>query len=73
LYLAVAGLASNFSAVKALVSGGIQRGHMKMHLSNILNQLAVPEKIRPLVINYFRDKTVSYSDVEDFVKTILNA
>jgi hydroxymethylglutaryl-CoA reductase len=73
MYLAVAGLASNFSAVKALVSGGIQRGHMKMHLSNILNQLAVPEKIRPLVINYFRDKTVSYSDVEDFVKTILNA
>ena len=32
-YLAVAGLASNWSAVHALTTTGIQKGHMKMHLS----------------------------------------
>ena len=36
--VAVAGLAQNFAAVKSLVTTGIQEGHMKMHLLNILNQ-----------------------------------
>ena len=31
------GLANNFSAIRSLVTKGIQRGHMKMHLMNILN------------------------------------
>ena len=35
----VAGLAQNFAAVRSLVTSGIQKGHMKMHLLNILNQL----------------------------------
>ncbi len=68
MYLAVAGLASNFGAVKALVSVGIQRGHMKMHLSNILNQLHVPEENRAEIQHYFQDKTVSFSAVEEFWK-----
>jgi len=66
MYLAVAGLASNFGAVKALVSVGIQQGHMKMHLSNILNQLHIPEEKRDEIRNYFQDKTVSYSAVEEY-------
>jgi hydroxymethylglutaryl-CoA reductase len=69
LYLAVAGLASNFGAVKALVSVGIQRGHMKMHLSNILNQLDVPEKKRGEIQQYFQDKIISFSAVEEFLKS----
>ena len=68
MYLAVAGLASNFSAVKALVSVGIQQGHMKMHLSNILNQLNVPEEKRSEIQAYFQDKPVSFSAVEEFWK-----
>ncbi|MGK0175054.1 MAG: hydroxymethylglutaryl-CoA reductase, partial [Ulvibacter sp.] len=36
--VAVAGLAQNFAAIKSLVTTGIQKGHMKMHLMNILNQ-----------------------------------
>ena len=37
--IAAAGLAQNFAAIKSLVTTGIQKGHMKMHLLNILNQL----------------------------------
>lgn len=66
MLLAVAGLASNFGAVKALVSVGIQEGHMKMHLSNILNQLNIPEERRAEIQHYFQDKTVSFSAVEEY-------
>ena len=69
MYLAVAGLASNFGAVKALVSVGIQQGHMKMHLSNILNQLQIPENRRTEIQEYFQDKTVSFSAVEEYWKS----
>jgi hydroxymethylglutaryl-CoA reductase len=68
MYLAVAGLASNFGAVKALVSVGIQQGHMKMHLSNIMNQLNIPEERRAEIQQYFQDKTVSFSAVEEYWK-----
>ena len=70
MYLAVAGLASNFGAVKALVSVGIQQGHMKMHLSNIINQLNIPEDRQADVQHYFRDKAVSFSAVEVYWLTI---
>ncbi|MDP2337783.1 MAG: hydroxymethylglutaryl-CoA reductase [Bacteroidota bacterium] len=66
MFLAVAGLASNFGAVKALVSAGIQQGHMKMHLSNILNQLNIPEERWAEIQQYFQDKTVSFSAVEEY-------
>jgi hydroxymethylglutaryl-CoA reductase len=36
---AVAGLAQNFAAIKSLITTGIQHGHMKMHLINMLNKL----------------------------------
>jgi hydroxymethylglutaryl-CoA reductase len=69
MYLAVAGLASNFGAVKALVSVGIQKGHMKMHLSNIMNQLEIPEEKRAQIQDYFQDKMVSFSAVEEYWKS----
>lgn len=67
MYLAVAGLASNFAAVRALVSGGIQQGHMKMHLSNIMNHLNVPMDKQEEVEKYFADKPISYSLVEQYL------
>src|SRR5690606_12112100 len=43
--VAAAGLAQNFAAIRSLITTGIQQGHMKMHLLNILNQLeASPEE-----------------------------
>ena len=70
MYLAVAGLASNFAAVRALVSVGIQKGHMKMHLSNIMNQLQIPEEHRSQIQAYFQDKTVSFSAVHEYWRII---
>ena len=41
--VAASGLAQNFAALKALTTSGIQKGHMKMHLLNTLNQLGASE------------------------------
>lgn len=66
---AAAGLANNFSAVKSLVTIGIQRGHMKMHLLNIMKQLGVPEHKKKDVIEYFKDKVVSVSAVRNLTES----
>ncbi|MEO6813459.1 MAG: hypothetical protein ABI172_05975, partial [Ginsengibacter sp.] len=60
---AAVGLANNFAAVKSLVTIGIQEGHMKMHLFNIMKQLNVPEADKSKVVEYFKHKTVSVSEV----------
>ena len=67
MIIAAAGIANNFSAVRSLITKGIQEGHMKMHLSNILIQLGVSEQLKKEAIAYFKDKTVSYSEVKRFV------
>jgi hydroxymethylglutaryl-CoA reductase len=67
--IASVGLASNFAAVHALITSGIQKGHMKMHLSNILNQLQANQEQKEAAKRYFKDKVVSCSDVEKFLNT----
>ncbi len=61
--MAAAGLAQNFAALRALTTKGIQHGHMKMHLQNILNQLGANEVEREEIISYFDKRTVSHSAV----------
>ena len=61
--MAAAGLAQNFAALKALTTKGIQHGHMKMHLQNILNQLGATEEEKVAIANYFENRTVSHSAV----------
>ena len=61
--IACVGLAQNFAAVSSLVTYGIQKGHMKMHLANILNQLGATPAQKQEIIAYFKDKTVSHSEV----------
>ncbi len=63
--VAVAGLAQNFGAISSLVTTGIQEGHMKMHLLNILNQLGATETEKEAIINHFKNNTVSHSAVID--------
>ncbi|MEK0420523.1 MAG: hypothetical protein RLZZ161_374, partial [Bacteroidota bacterium] len=60
--VATAGLAQNFSAVRSLITSGIQKGHMKMHLLNILNQLEATEEEKAQIVEYFKDHVVSYSE-----------
>lgn len=67
---ATMGLANNFSAVRSLTTKGIQAGHMKMHLNNILNQLNASEEEKKQAREYFKDKTVSYAGVEQFLDSL---
>ncbi|VDH02745.1 3-hydroxy-3-methylglutaryl-coenzyme A reductase [Bergeyella zoohelcum] len=61
--LAVSGLAQNFAALRSLVTTGIQKGHMKMHLFNILNQFNATEEEKKYFVEYFKNKTVSHHEV----------
>jgi len=61
------GLANNFGAIKSLVTRGIQAGHMKMHLLNILNSLNVNESEKDLAVAHFANQKVSYHLVGKFV------
>ena len=61
--VAVAGLAQNFAAIKSLTTTGIQQGHMKMHLLNILNQFDATEKEKSYLVDYFKTNTVTHSAV----------
>ena len=70
--IAVAGLAQNFGAIKSLITSGIQKGHMKMHLINILNTLNANAYEKKELINYFKKHTVSYSSVEKAIKNFRN-
>ncbi|MDB4710234.1 hydroxymethylglutaryl-CoA reductase [Flavobacteriales bacterium] len=67
--IASAGLAQNFGAIRSLVTTGIQKGHMKMHLLNILNQLGATEAERLEVKSHFESRVVSHQAVvEHFCK-----
>lgn len=68
---AAAGLANNFSAIKSLVTTGIQKGHMKMHLFNIMKQLEVPREFKDPIVEYFKTHKVSVSEVRKVMETLL--
>jgi len=68
--VACVGLAQNFSAVKSLVTTGIQKGHMKMHLLNILNQLGATEMEKERTKTYFNDKSISFQAVGEYLKKL---
>ncbi|WP_076639922.1 hydroxymethylglutaryl-CoA reductase, degradative [Lewinella sp. 4G2] len=68
--IAAAGLAQNFAAVRSLVTTGIQKGHMKMHLQNILTEFAATPKEREATVAHFADRTVSYAGVRTFLETV---
>ena len=68
--VATAGLAQNFAALRSLTTTGIQDGHMKMHLNNILNQFEANETERVLIKNHFKQNAVSHSAVVDFIEQI---
>ena len=67
--VAVAGLAQNFAAVRSLITSGIQKGHMRMHLLNILNQLQATADQKQKALQFFNGRTVTYSAVSDFLKS----
>jgi hydroxymethylglutaryl-CoA reductase len=66
--IAVTGLAQNFAAVRSLITTGIQQGHMKMHLMNILNHLGANPKEVEGATEHFKDKVVSFTAVRAYLK-----
>ncbi|MEM1319322.1 MAG: hydroxymethylglutaryl-CoA reductase [Bacteroidota bacterium] len=68
MIIAATGLAQNFAAVRSLITTGIQQGHMKMHLLNILNHMEASEKEIKEAIVYFKDKVVSFTAVREFLE-----
>ena len=69
-YVAVAGLAQNFAALRSLTTTGIQEGHMKMHLNNIINQFEANNEERILIHKYFKKNTVSHSAVVTYIENL---
>lgn len=70
--VATAGLAQNFGALNSLTTTGIQEGHMKMHLMNILNQLDATHEEKKLTVKRFKGRPISHSAVVNFVETLRN-
>ncbi len=70
MVVAVAGLAQNFGALRSLTTTGIQEGHMKMHLNNILNQFEATKEERQLVKKHFKEHAVSHSAAVNFIASL---
>jgi hydroxymethylglutaryl-CoA reductase len=68
--VAVAGLSQNFAALRSLTTTGIQEGHMKMHLNNILNQFEATDEERILIKKHFKHHVVAHSAVVDFIENL---
>ncbi|MGJ8683439.1 MAG: hydroxymethylglutaryl-CoA reductase, degradative [Nonlabens sp.] len=62
---AVCGLAQNFAALHSLVTTGIQAGHMKMHIVNMLEQIGANDAEKAQLKQAFQDKTPSFSALRE--------
>ena len=68
--VASVGLAQNFAAVKSLITSGIQDGHMRMHLMNILVHLQANEEEKSSTLHHFSKIPVSFSSVREFLDSM---
>ena len=69
--ISAAGLAQNFAAIRSLITSGIQKGHMKMHLLNILNQLKATSIQKEKAILHFKKNKISFNSVSNFLNNSL--
>lgn len=68
--VAVTGLAQNFAALRSLTTTGIQEGHMKMHLNNILNQYQATAEERKIIAEHFQNSTVTHASVVELIERL---
>jgi hydroxymethylglutaryl-CoA reductase len=68
--VAVTGLAQNFAALRSLTTTGIQEGHMKMHLNNILNQFEANSEERKAILKHFEKNTVTHAAVVALIENL---
>ena len=67
---AVCGLAQNFAALHSLVTTGIQAGHMKMHLVNMLEQIGATETEKAQLKKEFTEKTPSFAALRESLEIL---
>ena len=69
--IAAAGLAQNFSALRALASEGIQSGHMKLHARNIAAAAgANPEQIDKIVKKMVGESNISLNRAKELLSQL---
>lgn len=68
--VAATGLAQNFAALRSLTTTGIQEGHMKMHLGNIINQFNATQEERRTIEKHFENNPVSHAAVVAFIENL---
>ncbi len=70
MIVASVGLANNFAAIRSLVTKGIQIGHMKMHLYNILNHIEATKDEKDKAVLHFVENKVSYGAVVNYIENL---
>jgi hydroxymethylglutaryl-CoA reductase len=69
--MASVGLAQNFSAMRALVTEGIQKGHMKLHAKNIASAAgATPEQSDKIVQKMVQENNISLNRAKELLGKI---
>jgi hydroxymethylglutaryl-CoA reductase len=68
--VAAAGLMQNFAALRSLTTSGIQEGHMKMHINNILNQFETTAEERKTIKKHFESKVISHAAVVELIHNL---
>ena len=74
MIIAAAGLAQNFSAIRALSDEGIQKGHMKLHSKNIVKiaagEGASNEQIEEISKQMIKEGRISVSRAKEIMEII---
>ena len=52
--IAAVGLANNFAAISAMMTEGIQKGHMSLHARNVAISAGVPQELVPEVVEFMK-------------------
>ncbi len=69
--IGAAGLAQNLSAIRALSSEGIQKGHMKLHAQNIATSAGVPqEKMAHVIAQMTREGNISVTRAKEILENL---
>ena len=65
------GLAQNYSAMRALATEGIQKGHMRLHARNLAAAAgATPEQIDEIVQKMIEAKTISLDSAKELLEQV---
>jgi hydroxymethylglutaryl-CoA reductase len=71
MIIAAAGLAQNFSAIRALSDEGIQKGHMKLHSKNIAKIAgALNDQIGKISQQMINEENISVSRAKEIIESV---